>query len=124
LSIVIIVGLIARRRPRPQSSTEVRQSRNTRLGDDHAPITLDDGRWRPGARFDHAGDMNQIVHPHLRFELFAVSAVTAQHQQVWHVAAVKAVEFDPSSMEDDVQAVARSPLGHHVTIDAPAEHCR
>lgn len=95
-----------------------------RLSDDHFPVTLDDRRLRPGAGFDPACRMNQIIHAQLRFEGIAERSVGAEHQQVRHVSALKAVELEPPAMENDMQAVAGSPLGHHVTKDAPKQHWR
>ncbi|WP_395646289.1 hypothetical protein [Terricaulis sp.] len=60
----------------------------------------------------------------LRVERSAQGVGMAEHQQVRHVAAMKAVELDPSGKENHVQAVAGSLLGHHVTMDAPDRHRR
>lgn len=35
---------------------------------------------------------------------------------------MKAVKFDPSGKENDVQAAAGALFGHHMTVDAPVCH--
>lgn len=118
----MVVGWIVQHRPHPQSSAEVRKTWNACLGDDHVPVTLDNRRLRSRAVFGDASYVNRVTQAQLQVERGAQGAGRAEHQQIRHVAAMKAVKFDPSGKENNVQPVAGSMLGHHMTVDTPVCH--
>jgi len=118
----MVVGWIVQHRPHPQSSAEVRKTWNACLGDDHVPVTLDNRRWRSRAGVGDASYVNHVTQAQLRVERGAQRAGRAEHQHIRHVAAIKAVKFNPSGKENDVQAVAGSLLGHDMTVNAPVCH--